>query len=374
MSTDAYFCNIPMSEYLADRSRSSGHVLSMVDKEPERYGLWLAGKNVDRQTAAMGRGSFLHARLLEPHEVAHSFVFYPSRFDFEEPVIEEVAGPRGGRQKKPKLDENGQPVMGKQDANEAGKSLSMLRQSGYAKQAHRDFIDAAKGRTIVYPEDMGPVDAMVHAVRRHDFASKLLAPDAAGDFQPERTIQWTCPVTGEQLQARPDAMWERRRVWIEVKSVTVKSEDERLDTLDPSMVGRWARDGWARKSALVHDGCIAVTGKGWTGYWIIVEALTLEQLQRGWTPRVSVVRDKPEEDGIPSLYQLGRKGGGGVRGYLELCGMAQALREEGDYRAPCVREVVERWNLPGWIENDMMIEKAPPPINGARKMEALHGR
>jgi hypothetical protein len=176
----------------------------------------------------------------------------------------------------------------------------------------------------------------------------------------------------EPLQARPDAMWERRRVWVEIKSVTVKSEDERLDTLDPSAVGRWARDGWARKSALVHDGCLAVTGRNWTGYWIVVEALTVEQLARGWVPRVSVVRDIPEVDGVPSLYQLGRNGGGGIRGYLDLCRKAQALREENDFRADCARGVVERWNLPGWIESDMMIEKAPPPIKGARKMEAVH--
>ena len=80
--------------------------------------------------------------------------------------------------------------------------------------------------------------------------------------------------------------------------MTVKSEDERLDTLDPGAVGRWARDGWARKSALVHDGCLAVTGHSWTGYWIVVEALTVEQLGRGWTPRVSVVRDAIKANGI----------------------------------------------------------------------------
>jgi hypothetical protein len=375
-----YFdASITMAQYLADRGRSSGHVLSMVDKEPERYGRWLAGNDVDRQSAAMARGAFLHARLVEPEEVKRAFAFYPNRNEATEPVMVPAIGTRGAKKGQPlkklvpKLDERGEPVVAPQDSSPAGASLSMKTQSDHAKAYERSFLASAKGLTVVYPEDQGPVDAMVHAVRRHKIANALLTPDAAGDFAPEVTIHWTCPVTGELLQARPDAMWRRRRVWVEIKSVTVKGEDERLDTIDTSAVGRWARDGWARKSALVHDGCMAVDGHSWKGYWVVVEALTNEQLARGWVPRVSVVRDLPEVDGIPSLYQLGRNGGGGMRGYLELCGMAQGLREEGDYRAPCTRGVVERWNLPGYIESDMMLEKAPPPIKGARKMEVAHG-
>ena len=52
-----YFKRISLHEYLTDRGRTSGSVLSWVEKESELYQAWLAGRLDDRQTAAMGRGS-----------------------------------------------------------------------------------------------------------------------------------------------------------------------------------------------------------------------------------------------------------------------------------------------------------------------------
>jgi hypothetical protein len=356
----------PMHEYLADRGRTSGSVLTMVEREPERYGRWLRGESVDRQTAAMGRGSYIHARLLEPDEVARSFAFYPSRNEATEEVMEDAQGPKGGKVKK---------ATGRfepQDASDAGRYLSMKRVSARAKTLHREFMAAHRGRTIVYPEDQPTVEAAVKAVLRHPEAAKLLRPDG---FAPEVTLHWTCPETGELLQARPDGLREAERIGLELKSYQPRGDDDRLDTLDPSAVLRWARDGWGRKSAMIHDGLREITGDNWSLRWIVVEALSHEQLQRGWEPRVSVVIDEPEVDGIPSLYLLGRKGGGGVRGYIDLIGEAQRLREEGDFRAECVREVVRRWPLPGWLETELMLEKQPkaPPIKGARRVEVAHG-
>lgn len=365
MSNDAYFIEgYPMRDYLADRGRTSGHVLTMVEREPERYGAWLAGKDVNRHSAAMGRGSYFNDRLLEPDECSSRYAFYPSRNEAKEPVMEEVTGPRGGKKMEPKKDAEGHVVFAPQDGSPRGASQSMKTQSAHAKHFERSFLDSAKGLTIVYPEDQPTVEAMLRAVWRHKEAAKLLRPDG---FKPEVTIHWTCDVTGELLQARPDGMREAERLWVEVKSLAVKGEDERLDSLDPSQVARWARKGWARKSAMLHDGCRARTGDNWSGRWIIVEALTVEQMERGWEPRVSVVQDDSEVVG--SFYTLGCEGGEGFTGYLDLIRKAQRLREEHDYRHDCTRGVVPAFPIAGWIMSRM--ENGPGAgvvLTGARKV------
>jgi hypothetical protein len=203
---------------------------------------------------------------------------------------------------------------------------------------------------------------MIRAALRHPEAAALLRPEGLG---PEVTGHFTCPETGEPLRIRPDAVRIDERVWVEVKTVQPRA-DERLDTTSSKAIGRWAGDGWARKSALLHDGCRAITGSNFVGYWIIIEATTDD-------PRVSVVRDEAGS----SMHELGILGchQWGIRGYLDLIRTAQEMRARRDFRHECTRDVVPRWELPEGLITSMQFEQnaAPPPIVGARKMEVANG-
>lgn len=340
MSTDAYFCNITMAEYLADRGRTSGSVLSLVDQRPEDYSRWLAGKLRDDGSPGLNQGSFFHCRVTEPDEVSRRFAFIPNRNQAP--------------------DKDGKP----QDPSPDGADKRMMTNNKLAKAYWREFVDTHKGLIFIEPEQLPVVNAMVRAVWNHEHAAQLLRPEG---FGPEVTGHFTCPITGEPMRFRPDGLRLEERVWVELKSYTPKGDRDRLDTLDERAVVKWAREGWGRKSAIIHDGCRAITGDDWTGYWIVVEAVEHD-------PRVSVVRDRCEA--VPCLYSLGRDGSGSIRGYLELVRQAQTMREEGDFRAECVREVVTGWPLPDWLVNDMLLEDArrnPVIIKGARQAAVAHG-
>jgi hypothetical protein len=365
MSADAYFDpSITMAQYLADRGRYSGHVLTLADERPEDFRRWCKGTLVDRRTEGFDFGSYAHLRLTEPHEVTNRCVFYPSRAEAMEEEVAEVIGPRGGRKMAP----TGKLVP--QDASDRGSMFRMLRTSSRAKDAHRAFMANANknGKIIVYPEDHAVMSAMEHAVRRHPEAAALLELD--GGFAPEVTIHWTCPETGEQLQARPDGMRERERLWIELKTFTPKGPEDRLDTLDPAFVGKTLRMGWPRKSAMLHDGCRAVTGDSWRGAWIVVEAVEHD-------PRVSVIYDDSERVGC--FYSIGRDGLRDrdgrtlLRGYLELVRLAAWMRAEGDYAHPCTRGALPSWELPGWALAAMEADAPAVQLKGARRAEVDHG-
>lgn len=346
--------DISMRDYLADRGRTSGSVLGMVDREPEAYGRWLRGRDDDRPTAAKGRGSYFHARLLEPDTIGADFAFYPSRAEATRPVMIPKIGSKGEPLKT--LVHNGEFVP--QDGSPEGqrKSMSMKVKNGteHAKMLRLQFLAKAVGKTIVYPEDQPLVHAMVRAVAAHPMAAELLS----SGLQPEVTGRWVCPETGEPMRIRPDGIRPTERIWVEIKSVAPRG-DERIDTEDSSAVDRWARDGWARKSALLHDGCREITGANWTGYWIVVEAREDE-------PRVSVVRDDCEADA--SMYALGVYGDGHrVHGYLDLIRKAQALRESSTFLPRCVRGTVPRWELSEYTMTNMrfLADSRGPTLTGA---------
>ncbi len=364
--TAAYFLRgLPMADYLADRGRYSGSALKLVDERPEDCRRWLAGKLPDRRTEGFDFGSYAHLRLLEPDEVSRRCVFYPNRNEAHEEEQVEQEGPRGGR----KLVKTGKLVP--QDASPRGAEMSMLRSTKRSQEAHRDFMRHADRErlVVVYPEDHKVMSALEHAVRRHPEAAALLALDEG--FTPEVTIHWTDRDTGEQLQARPDGMREAERLWIELKTYAPKGPEDRLDTLDPKFVGRAMRQGWPRKSAMLHDGCTAVTGEKWRGAWIIVEAVEHD-------PRVSVIYDDAEQVG--SFYTIGRDGLRDrdgrtlLRGYLELVERAAAMRASADYAHDCTRGALPAWELPGWALAAMEAD-APkaPPIKGARRVEVNNG-
>jgi hypothetical protein len=378
----------PMREYLADRGHLSGHVLKWADKNPEKFGEWTRGTVVDHATDAMNQGIFFNDRLLEPDEVSRRYAFLPSRAEAMEPVMVPAIGTRGKTKGQPlktkkvqKLDEDGKPVFAPQDPDEP--RLSMLKQTDYAKEMYAAFNKNARreGLTVITPEQQTTVDAMIRAVRAHPVARQLLSRGKA-----EATIRWTCPVTGELLQSRPDWLdleWRNERgervpLWTEVKTVAPRNDRDRLDTMDPGKVSRWIREGWAIKSAMAHDGLSAVCGDS-MGAWIVVEAVE-------HNPRVSVVWDHKEHGA--SLYTIGRDGvrdPDGLtlhRGYLELARLARALHDAKDYQHACTRGAIDEFPIPRSLKFALEAD-APshehhehfvPPIIGGTPLEAYDGR
>ncbi len=344
MSGENYWCSLSMDDYLTDIGRTSGSDLTNVDIEPERYGLRLAGKHVDRPTAATGRGTLTHFMALEGGNadlIRERFAFYPNRTALieEEKAIPEGINPRTGEEyKTAKATGN----MIAQDASPEGERHKIKTQSKSAKRYAREFMETAQGRTIVYPEDQPIVNAMVRALRNHEHAREYLGQD----MEPEVTGHWTCPVTGEHYRIRPDGMLLRRRVLVELKTVATKGE-RRLEASDPRWAVRMAHEGWARKDAMLHDGFRAIEGEPCTVVWLIVEA-------REDDPRVFVKVSESTGGARSFFYEVGRSGNPewGVKGYLQLTKEARQYRVRGDFRPDGVREVGS-WEFTGGFMNSL---------------------
>ncbi len=347
-TSDNYWCRVSMEEYLSDIGRTSGSDLSNVDAEPERYGLRLAGKHVDRPTAAKGRGTLTHFLALEgggEDLIRERFAFYPNRYDtmVPEKVIPSELAAKGIEVPPHLLKKDGTPYKTKQltgqrvqqDGSEAGKWKSMDKGSDDTKRQHAEFMETAVGRTVVSPEDLRVVHAMVRALRNHEHAREYLG----ADMEPEVTGHWTCPITGEQYRIRPDGMLLRRRVLVSLKTVATKGE-QRLDASNPAWAVKMARQGWARSNAMLHDGFKEIEGEPCTVVWLIVEAREDE-------PRVFVKVSESTGGAKSFLYEVGRGGNSdwGVKGYLQLAREAKEYRESRDFRPEGVRKV-SYWEFP----------------------------
>lgn len=337
MASENYFdTDVSLEDYLADRTRTSGSALGYVQDRPEDYRRWLDGNLPDRPTPAKNLGSYVHAKL--SGDDSARFAYYPSRAEALEEVKEEVIGPRGG--KSMKATGRTRP----QDDSEEGRRTTMLRKTDFAKKQAEDWERRHADSVWIYPEQQPIAQAMLRAARAHPKVAELLAPG----YAPEVTGYYTCPITGEPCRIRPDWIRLEERIWVEVKTWVVKG-DGRLDTSDPKLAQTWAKQGWARKDAMLHDGCAAITGDDWTGYWVIIE--TTDD-----NPRVSVKPSYREQVG--SFYTLGRDGGGrdsGLTGYIDLIRLAQSMRESRDFRHRSVREDLP-WQLPGWLLSTMELE------------------
>lgn len=334
--------DLPMAEYLTDRSRSSGSSLRMAGSEPERYGAWIGGASVDKQTAATAQGSLCHLLALgRGSGDMGDFAFYPDRTEAltEEKVMGQP-GPRGG---KPKLEKTGKFVP--QDASDAGRHKKAFTGSDFEKAEDRKWRAAHEGKIIVMPESQPIVQAMARAIRRDPHASALLV---GPEYEPEVTGHYMCPEqtgrhTSPELpcRVRLDGLRLGEDTIIELKTITPANYG-RLDTSNPAAVMRWAREGYAIKSAMGHDAFFAIEGRNCTLIWILVEAVAAPQ-----TPRVSVVYDEPGS----TMHEIGREGyaKGGIVGYLELLRKAKAMRDSCDYRHPTVREPQGEWAFRDYV-------------------------
>lgn len=341
------FLNISMAEYLADHGRTSGSDLKLVERDPRQYRAKLLGQRQDKPSDAMNLGSYVHALWLEGRaETRGRFAFYPSRANLIVPEMRlGEPGPRGG---KPKMKPTG--AMVPQDGSEAGKLKRIDRTTTEGKQAHRDFMAASRGLTVVYPEQQPVAEAMLRALEQHPLCRDM----KASGFKPEVTAHWEDDETGEPMKARYDGLMASSDCIVELKTV------ERLDPTSGLVVMGWIRQGWHRKSAIYHDAYRAITGKNATIVWVLVEATADD-------PRVAVVFDECDSN----MAELGRRGNAsyGLRGYRDLIREAQSYRETNDYRLPWEREPLGRFELPFGLETAMQFDDSHAvALTGARKV------
>lgn len=326
---------LPMPKYINDRSTSSGSTLRMAWSEPERYGRWMSGKNVDQPTAAKAQGSLTHLFALGYGAGDFAdFAFYPNRNEatYPEEVLKEgtktVKIPTGR--------------MLPQDPSDEGRYKRLNRSMKGGPEQHRKFMAENAGKIIVYPESQPIVQAMARAIRSDRHAGGLLGGPG---YEPEVTGYWVCPETGEQHRIRLDALRESDDIEIELKTIS-PGKYGRLDTSDPDAVMRWAKDGYAIKSAMCHDGYYQITGRNCTLVWILAEAIDKD-------PRISVVYDEAGS----TMHEIGRSGYRRIKGYLELSRIAQRLRETGDFRHHTVLDPQSKWAFPEYVE-DATVELA----------------
>lgn len=328
----------PMAHYLADRDRSSGSSLRMAGSDPELYGQWAAGESVDQPSAAKAQGSLTHLTALGPGSGSLAdFAFYPNRCEALTEEKELKVGPRGGKAKMVKTSRHVP-----QDASDAGRYKTALRKSDYEKAADRAWRQAHEGKTIVYPESQPIVQAMARAIRQDPHASVLLV---GADYEPEVTGHWHSE-SGKPCRIRLDGLRRSEDIVIELKTVN-PGKFGRLDTSNPAAVMRWAKDGFAVKSAMLHDGFQEIEGRNCTVVWILVEAVK-------HCPRVSVVYDEAGS----TMHEIGRegykRGSSSIVGYLELLRVAARLRESRDFRHPTVREPQSEWAFPEHVVDATM--------------------
>jgi hypothetical protein len=382
---DAYWCNISMEYYLGDTGRTSGGVLSMVADEPEAYGLYLRGKLEDKPSAAKAQGSLVHFMSAErggSDLLRERFAFYPSQNDAMVPEMRLKPGtktvyePTGN-----KVPQDGSPEAAFKPVN---------RKTKEGKRIHAEFMEAHRGKIVVWPQSMPKVNGMTRSLRDNKLAAAFLSEGG----EPEVTGHWTCPITGEQMRIRPDVLWRRPdaleqlalRVYeamddhaeakwlinklrsgamVELKTVTTKGE-KRLDIGHRGFVRSKAQEGWPRKDATLHDGFREIEGRFGLLIWIIVEA-------REEDARTCVLISDPT-DPMNGYTDLGRYGDGEVPGYIELCRKAQAMRESGDFRAECVRRPVVGWRLPKGMAEAVEMEKnaaGEDELDGGESMEVV---
>jgi hypothetical protein len=335
--------DLPMAAYLAEREYYNGSALSLVEREPEKFGEWVAGRLVDVPTDAKARGTWAHARLQGLSAAEAGVVFPPTRAEFCEPVWELTDGgnPKKVKGKKvPNLGDDGKQVMAPQDASPRGEHKSMLRNSDFAKAGYAKFLEDNAGKSVVSGTSQGMVNAMVRAVHNHAEAAALLKRGPGVEV--ELTGRWTCRETGQRYQIRPDVARLEEGVLVEIKTITAPGE-HRLDTLRPRSVLGWAAAGFARKSAMLQDGGCEIEGKPPQLWWIIVEATDDH-------PRVSVIGDTADS----LMARSGREGcfEYGITGYHTLAKTAYNMRRKGDFRPLCVRGTYQ-WNFPQYFEKAM---------------------
>lgn len=153
-------------DYHADRSAVSKSWLDQIERSPAHLRAYLDGEK--RETPALILGHLTHSAVLEPDLLDDLFAVTP-------------------------------------------KDINRRTNAGKAEYAEWKAANAHK--TIVTVEQLDAAKAMRDSVYRHKAAKALL-----GKGDPEQTVVWVNPETGEKCKARADKLLEN--VIVDVKSTT----------------------------------------------------------------------------------------------------------------------------------------------------------
>jgi hypothetical protein len=222
---------VPAADYHADVARVSGSMLDKFIEDRRDAQAMVEGRHEHEQSEEMALGSYVHAHVLEPLEVAGRYAFAPTR---------------------------GEDGL----ACDAHKVVD--RRTTKGKEVWAEFMRgvAARGQTVILPEQDEIRIAMVAALELHDEASHLLW---SGGGQSERVLHWDDSTTGAAMRARLDRVFPADDVIVELKT----DRDIRPDR--NSNTWRWYDRGYHRKAALYLDAWYAVSGRNARLAFVFVE-------------------------------------------------------------------------------------------------------
>lgn len=374
------FLNVAFHKYLADLGRFSGSFLDKLARDPSEAGDMLHGKPESPPTDEMRLGKYGHALGLEgPAAARDRFALPPTRhqayraltaakqklYDAYEAM---TVGERGlvdiWREDPPAKPNAEQKAMLKlvgkapivkvlQDPSPAGEYRTMERKGAENLRLWDEFVESAKGRTIIRHEQIPIGTAMVKALHQHPQAAKLLAKG-----RPEVSMHWDCPHTGQPMKGRLD--------WLTDEDEPVELKFTHL--VAPDNINRWLGSGWGRKSGIYLDAVKTITSKPRKMWWIFVEMPKVPWNGRRLKVHTCWVNEehvfvKAGRDGVPGRY----------RGYIDLVEWGQHCRRTDDWRHPWEHVQDGSMVVPDWlastVENtEKLAYGKRPALTGGRQV------
>lgn len=351
------FLDVAFHEYLADHGRFSGSFLDQLERDPLAARDMLLGKPESPPTDEMRLGKYGHALVLEGAEVASQrialpptqhiayraltaaqkpkYAAYNALSGADRRVVDDFRREASTEQKrtlkthpevKRLIDAVGTKRITRvlQDPSPEGAFRTMERKGVENDELWEDFVQSAKGRTIIRHEQIPTATAMNRAILRHPQASKLLAKG-----KPEVSMHWDCPHTGQLMKGRLDWLTDDDEL-VELKFTNFVS---------PENINRWLGSGWGRKSGLYLDAYKATRGKPGRMWWIFVE-MTADN------PKVHTCW--VDEDHL--FVRAGRDGvAGRYRGYIDLIRWGQNCKSTGHWRHPWQDVQDGSMIVPDWL-------------------------
>ncbi len=351
------FLRIDEREYHADRGRFSCSLLDKVARDPREARDYLLGRAEPPPSDVMRLGKYAHYLALEGPEVARDRIALPpsqhyayralgpkhkEQYDayvgmssHDRAIVDNWrrVGPADQKRLlklpdvKALIDKAGRKRLTRQqqDPTPTGEFRTMERKGAENIELWDDFVESARGRTIVKLEQVPIATAMVRAIQNHPQASKLLSSGG-----PEQSMHWTCPHTGEPMKGRLD--------WLTEDDEPVELKFTHL--VAPDNINQWLVSGWARKSAVYLDAYKEMRGKPCEKmWWIFVEMTDDDPIVHTCWVDEDHIFVRAGRDGVPGRY----------RGYIDLIRWAQQCRQTDDWRHPWQHVQDGSMIVPDWL-------------------------